>query len=196
MRFLIRFLIAVAIGSLSFFAALSSGMGQTWYMSPQGEMSFLLEHQDWYVQRFISEHHKVPQSWDDIPEGNSYASDGWNNKTRLEAQGKSYDIIDYGRDGVPGGQGLDADVSLRHPQNADETLSLREQMGDPYYSETFRPAIWAGLLCSVLSILTVRFPKTLKWDRWAVFLFSLLCLSFFSTWFAAIIGSLHAPSSH
>ena len=44
-------------------------------------------------------------------DGNNIPVDPWDNEFEYESDGRKYTIISYGRDGIEGGEGVDADIN-------------------------------------------------------------------------------------
>lgn len=70
------------------------------------------------VHLYGKQSHKIPDSFDVLPVREGYANqttDGWKKNLILEIKDdKIMTITSYGKDGKPGGEGEDADVSKSH----------------------------------------------------------------------------------
>ena len=70
------------------------------------------------VHLYGKQRRKVPDSFDVLPVREGYANkttDGWDRKLILEIKDdKVMTITSYGKDGKPGGEGEDADISESH----------------------------------------------------------------------------------
>lgn len=117
--------------------------------------------------------------------------DGWRRPFILETDGKNCLVISYGRDGKPGGAGLDHDLTHVQPRPSGSLPTLLQCISHP----TFRPMLAGcavgGLGAFVLAWFVVKpgqfnrrsIPDVIFW----------LVVSAIG---AAVIGVLHIPSGH
>lgn len=70
------------------------------------------------VHLFGKKYHKVPHSFDELPIREGYANritDGWGRRLILNIKDdKLMTITSYGKDGKPGGEGENSDISRSH----------------------------------------------------------------------------------
>ncbi len=127
------------------------------------------------------------------------AIDGWGRPLLYDTDGTSWTLLSYGRDGLPGGTGMDADA---RPYDT-------PQLGHDYYRNPPMPSfrqflfelpsrgmIYSCYLSGLLAtLLTAYFYRPTKMPRTtAVIRIGLIMLA--SIWFATIIMQLHIPTSH
>lgn len=60
-------------------------------------------------------------------DGEQVPKDPWNNDFIYESDGKTVNIISYGNDGEEGGEGSDADISLRPAKGGSKTQGQNEE---------------------------------------------------------------------
>lgn len=122
-------------------------------------------------------------------------TDGWRHPFIFTNEGMNCLIISFGRDGKPGGNGIDYDLTSSdlHPKESSPTLAQffdnKECEGMIHWS------FICGGLAALLSLLTVRVPNLTK--RGLMILALSLCATLIGTLFVAtMITALHVPSGH
>jgi hypothetical protein len=121
--------------------------------------------------------------------------DGWGRPFVYTVSGNSYRVVSYGRDGKPGGVGLDADVSNVEPRPSRSRLTLQQFLE----MREIHGAIWAagvaGILACLIALLTVRPADVTR--RGALSLIAKVAATVIATVFVgAFIAMLHFPTGH
>ena len=113
-------------------------------MSPQMTTSYALRATAQRIQAYMQKHRAAPPSLSALPilddEAFQAALDGWGCKLRysIDPQGV-ITLISLGADGKPGGEGADADLTVRdRTRNTDWTLNV----DDPTWIGTARTEAW------------------------------------------------------
>jgi len=121
--------------------------------------------------------------------------DGWHRPLIFAEQGTNVVAISYGRDGKPGGMGLDCDISSLDRQPQDSLPTLRQFYLDlPTANVVAGCLLSAAFACSV-SLLTVkRVDMTAHGVTGTAF--KLLITAAAALAVAMIISALHIPSGH
>ena len=69
------------------------------------------------IKEFSQKNGRLPKGFEDLPElrdRDNAVVDGWGRSLVWQSDGKTVRIISYGRDGMPGGSGLDKDCEARY----------------------------------------------------------------------------------
>jgi general secretion pathway protein G len=121
--------------------------------------------------------------------------DGWGRETLLVREGTNCLVVSYGRDGKPGGRGLDCDLTSErlHPEEAKPTFAQ-------FWSEPPTPTLipycfvcgGLGLILTFSMIRTV--PSTLA--GWLVLSLKVGATVFGALMIASVMSVLHIPSGH
>lgn len=126
--------------------------------------------------------------------------DGWRRPLRFAVNGDSYVITSLGRDGKPGGVGLDCDLSNLDLSNLDlnprdATLPLSQIVFNPLARVMIIAMLVSGALTFLLTFKTVKLPHG-SWGNW-VALGVQLAITLAATIFVAMIMTTeHIPSGH
>jgi len=121
--------------------------------------------------------------------------DGWQHPLVFSNAGMTCLIISYGRDGKPGGKGIDCDLTSKNPYPKESVPTFgqfydNKEMGGMIFSSFF-----SGALAAFLSFLTVRIPNLNR--RGVMILVSSLGATLIGTVFvASMITAVHVPSGH
>jgi len=131
----------------------------------------------------------------DAFEYSNYSVDGWKRPFIFSKEGTNCIAISYGRDGKPGGVGIDCDLTTLRPLPK-ESMPTFEQF---WTNERMREVIvWCficGVMAGFLSLITVRIPDLSP--RGLGLLALTLLVTIIGTFFvASIITILHVPSGH
>ncbi|QDT27312.1 Bacterial type II secretion system protein G [Gimesia panareensis] len=116
-----------------------------------------------FVEDYRKEHGSLPQDLTDLPEADQIyctpdgkPADGWEHPLQYRHEGETYELFSYGRDGQPGGIGVDAD-HYWDPQNRKQPLATFRQ----YFLESESAGLeskhffWSGFLGSCFVALYV-----------------------------------------
>lgn len=87
--------------------------------------------------------------------------DGWGRPFLYSVEGSEYVVTSLGRDGKPGGAGLDCDLSNLTEWPKEAMPSLGQVLGSPSTRGIIRPSLVCGVLAFLLSLATVN-PRTIE----------------------------------
>ncbi len=117
--------------------------------------------------------------------------DGWGRPFIFETDGKDCLVISYGRDGKPGGAGLDHDLTHIEPGPPGSLPTLSQSINNPTFRPTLGGCAVGGLGAFVLAWFVVK-PGQFNRGSIPDVVFWLVV----SAIGAAFIGALHIPSGH
>ncbi|MGO8672668.1 MAG: type II secretion system protein GspG [Capsulimonadaceae bacterium] len=130
----------------------------------------------------------LPQ--ESVSSANGWPLDGWNRPILYRIHGTTYTLLSYGRDGKPGGDGLDADVrSDRRSSNVAITMS--QFLTRSTASDGLLRALTGGLAVSIAMFVGTRsgkLPKRLEWIGVVVFLIFMSLFSALMTYIDMVGG--------
>ena len=122
-------------------------------------------------------------------------TDGWERPFIFTNEGINCLIISYGRDGKPGGDGVDHDLTTAEQAPAGSAPTFGQFYSNKRMQGMIGSSYFCGGLAAVLSLLTVRIPNLNK--RGIVILGLSLGATLVGTFFVtSIITVLHIPSGH
>jgi len=163
------------------------------------------------IDEFRKEHGDLPEDLTDIPELHGLWNnpdgppvDEWEHPIQYRSDGTSFDLYSHGRDGQPGGIGLDADI-FHDGRNREHTLATFAQyFGETDQSEVDRGGFFmamAGLIAGCM-IAFITFgslndldtsERALKPAYFTAYAVAIVCI-------ASLVGAfllpLHIPSGH
>jgi Type II secretion system (T2SS), protein G len=121
--------------------------------------------------------------------------DGWYNPLVYSVQGDRYLIISYGKDGKPGGTGINYDLTQLKPDPPEAQLTFRQFLSHPRTQKMLSCSPIAGALAMILTFVLLR-PSDLT-RKGIIGLGFKLGLTLAATLFVGvIIAGLHAPVGH
>jgi len=107
---------ALAIYVVTYFACwLQLGYDATMEHHTRSAARFALEHLQWMVRHYADDNGELPKTLADAAKhaGNpTFLVDPWGNDFRYRRTERGFEISSFGRDGRPGGTGLDADLAV------------------------------------------------------------------------------------
>jgi hypothetical protein len=161
------FLISLGIGVVSFILGVVAGyysVGQDLTNYPElrparAETLFSMQNLSKEIVTYQKAHGKLPKTLDDLPQPNStspirYKEDCWGRPFVFQKLGDHFVLTSYGKDGKPGGEGWDADItaSMNHrevpPVTFAQYLSTGVYWGDCLTVSIILACITASLLSS------------------------------------------------
>jgi hypothetical protein len=92
-------------------------------------------------------------------DGNDSAVDGWGHPLIYEHDGNSFNVITLGRDGKPGGAGLDCDLSTTAPQPPGSFPTLEQFVCEMSTGEIIASCGLGGVFAFVLTLVSLRAPR-------------------------------------
>ena len=121
--------------------------------------------------------------------------DGWQRPYLFSENGTNFLITSLGRDGKPGGRGVDADLTDKNPWPKEAWPTFSQFWSNEHFNGMIHTSIVCGILAGFLSLLTVRIPNLNK--KGIIILVLGLCATLIGTLFVTtIITALHIPSGH
>ncbi|MBV9850562.1 MAG: type II secretion system protein GspG [Armatimonadetes bacterium] len=142
--------------------------------------------------------HTLPRSLGELESrtGNSLRlEDGWGHPFVYIVVGSRYQVISYGRDGKPGGTGLDTDLTSDNINPPGAELTLHQFLTLPETQGMVMTACLSGVLAGLLCLVTLR-PKTLTGPSILALAVQLLVTLMAAAFVATVITALHVPSGH
>jgi len=156
------------------------------------------------IEKYRKKTHSLPRSLaqlkvlKDAPvnvENDGIIRDSWRRPFRYLLQGDRYRITSYGRDGKPGGVGLDCDLSNLNPKPPESVPTFTQLLFHPLSHLMVVTSFVSGALAFLLTLSVVR-PQDLSRQSVAGLAFK-LAITFVGAAFAAmLITMLHVPSGH
>jgi len=152
------------------------------------------------IQAYHKKHGKWPASLNvvgldpDFPDNNdgNVWVDSWGRPYVYRVTKNSYSLMSYGRDGKPGGVGLDSDISMH---NANSEMPFLQAMTDPWASEMIEASVFGGLLTFFLTFFLIR-PADLNREKWGCLLAKLAPTLIVLFYLTLLIVALDYPSGH
>jgi hypothetical protein len=128
--------------------------------------------------------------------------DGWDHELFFQATTEGFELLSYGKDGKPGGIGLDADLTSDSESRKNALPTLIQYFGESDKEEVDRSGFFIPimLLAGSSSIaMYMGFTDRHKRDKpvsvsWVVA--QLICLVVISTLVGILLVPLHVPSGH
>jgi hypothetical protein len=144
----------------------------------------------------------IEQLWlmtNEVPDIEYYFSrellDQWGNLLVLSQDDTNCIVTSYGRDGKPGGIGIDCDLTSKTPLPKKSIPTFGQYWHNPRANDQIRWCFICGFMATFLSLLTVRIPNLTP--RGMTVLGISLVMTLIGTVFVAImITGLHVPSGH
>jgi general secretion pathway protein G len=121
--------------------------------------------------------------------------DSWKHPLIYEVHKDGYTLMSYGRDGKPGGVGLDCDLSSAGPRPATAALPFLQVMFHPMAQRMVWTSIVSGIFAFLL-IFDMVTPVDLSQRRWVELTFKILMMLIAACIVAVAITMLHVPSGH
>jgi len=122
-------------------------------------------------------------------------TDGWHHPFIFSDENKNCLVISYGRDGKPGGKGIDCDLTSDNPYPNEASPTFSQFWNNKRFEGMIDWSFICGGLAALLSLLTVRVPNLNK--RGITILVLSLCATLIGAFFVTtIITALHIPSGH
>jgi len=121
--------------------------------------------------------------------------DGWRNPYIITNYGSNLVVISYGRDGKPGGTGVDCDLTSVNPHPLESVPTFSQFWANPEMGGMIKSSIICGVLAGILSLFTIRIPALNR--RTLLVLALKLFLTLIGTlYITSIITAVHVPSGH
>jgi len=220
---LLKLLCAVAVGVLVFIVSRDAAYDQF-------RRSYLVRRPGYYTLRSMAgvreaieayrrEHQALPDSIRDLSPPGDVAPrrdergvfvDEWERALHYSTDGAEYELVSYGRDGKPGGVGLDADLSTDDLPEGDEGAAAYPQLPEralPTYQQFVadRGEFGAGgsgrsmlVTCIVTAVVAflVAFWTTGSSRTSGSFILALILTTSAALLIGVFVAALHAPTGH
>lgn len=144
------------------------------------------------------------QAWNACPESfeqlqsvgrEFYPLDGWNHPFVFSKEGTNCVVISYGRDGKPGGIGIDCDLTTLRPLPKESMPTFQQFWANERMRDIIRWCFICGAMAGFLSLITVRIPD-LRPRGLGLLALTLLVTIIGAFFVAGIITALHVPNGH
>jgi len=151
------------------------------------------------IQAYLKKEGKLPGSLNVVGVDPSYPSfndsnllDRWRRPYVYRITKTGYTLMSYGRDGKPGGVGLDSDISL---DNTNSEVPFLQAMNDPWASQMILGSTIAGILTFFLAFFLIR-PADFSKKNWGCIMAKLVPLLIVLFFLTLLIIALDVPSGH
>ena len=204
LRVLIGLAVGFAVSAIAIFVAWSE-IGTTGDLRIRQMITQrTLRDVDEAIQSYRDMNHALPALLSDLKglkdaylpfDDNGDIVDSWDRPFIYSRDGTSYVAISYGRDGAPGGVGLDCDLSTSMPDPPEALPTFHQFLFELPTEGIIGSCVFCGVLAVVLTLILVKPPElTLRGmiavtPRIIVTIIGALMLS-------AVISVLHIPSGH
>lgn len=122
--------------------------------------------------------------------------DGWKHPFAYSVTGTNCTILSYGRDGKPGGFGLDCDLSNQGLRPPESLITLKQFLFEmPEVRGMIFASAMAGMLTVILSFFIIR-PKDFIGGGTPHMVFKLVITLLAALLVASVMTALHIPSGH
>lgn len=158
------------------------------------------------LQAYQETHHALPTSLHDLRsvedavhylpfDEDGVLRDGWDRPLVYSADGAKGTVISYGRDGKPGGIGLDCDLSRSAPFPREAFPTLRQFLFELPTEGVVKSCVWSGVLAFILTIIVVR-PVHISERRTAAIATEIGLTVVGTVILSGIITAFHVVSGH
>jgi general secretion pathway protein G len=154
------------------------------------------------IQAYLKKKGKLPDSLDIVSDSpkdtifkhfqNADISDRWGRLFIYRITKTGYTLMSYGRDGKPGGVGVDSDITL---DNANSEVPFLQAMDDDWTSQMIGGSAIAGTLTFFLAFFLIR-PADFNRKKWGCMLAKLVPLLVVLFFLTLLIIALDVPSGH
>jgi hypothetical protein len=145
------------------------------------------------VREYEKAHGKLPAALSSARDQPGRLPDPWGHDYHYELSNDSYILLSYGRDGMPGGVGLDEDIRRLPGQPPQFSATLRQFAQETPSGGITLASVVAGIgtaiACGVLSGRTASHPPEAKLVTWGLTLGTAIVA-------AQFMAYLHIPTGH
>jgi hypothetical protein len=190
LRLTLATVVALAVATLTVAIPwLGSGMNKVRWEQAQTQRGFRYLAQD--IAEYREEEGQLPPAIDALP----HAEDGWGRLFIYEIEGDDYTLTSLGRDGQPGGVGLDCDLTNGNP-NPPECAPTREQiLASPALHAMVQVGVGAGVIMFLYCCFFARPARLVAGQRTRLADKMLVTIAA-TTFFAMILASIHLIVGH
>jgi len=204
-----RFILAAAAGfAVAFIATLVAWQS----IAPMHNVRY----DQWFTQRSIEDINRaipayqqltnsLPQKLDDLHvlqqtywlrfDKNQRLVDGWDRPFAYSTDGTNYTVTSFGRDGKPGGIGLDCDITSADPYSRDAVPSFSQFLADCPTHGIVNTCIVTGMLTFALCWFLAK-PPQLSREKLLLLAVKILVTIVGSIIVATILSVFHIPTGH
>lgn len=156
------------------------------------------------ISVYQSNHSVPPASLGLLPEGSGSPmredehgamADFWGHPLTYSVRGSRYELVSYGRDGKPGGSGLDSDLLCSDRVAPRAIFSLGDFLREPAAKGMLSVGIGAGVVTLLLTFFIFD-PGELRRDGWPAEIAKLICTLVFAVIMASFGMAFHIQSGH
>lgn len=145
---------------------------------------------------------RPPQSINNLDQGGDLLitqaqsdGDGWRRPFIFSVSGTNAIAISYGRDGKPGGLGLDCDLSSTNWAPTEARPTLQQFFYGMPTGGMIKASIACGVLVFFLALFTLRVPALTR-SALLYLVLKIILITIAAAFVATIITALHVPSGH
>ncbi len=199
-RDLLRFAVAAGVaGAVALIAILVAWaeLGQEWHLNAlQRRTQDGLERIGRAVETYREKTGSLPAALDDLPDMQQvHPVDSWRRPFLYSVQGTSYTLTSLGRDGKPGGVGIDCDLT-HHDPNPPEAFPTLYQFIREFQSQGIVvTCLVAGFLAGVVTWLLAK-PSRWTRENAVALVVGLVATVIGSVIVGALLAHLHIPTGH
>ncbi len=161
---------------------------------------------DGAIQRHIEETGKPPSTLGELQEvrdgGFRVGQDGavldhWDQPHRYSVDGAKYLVVSYGRDGKPGGLGLDCDLTNENPTPPESLPTFSQFLFDLPTGRLVATSVLSGVVVFLLAFSTIKKDLFAAMPGGAVSIAIKLAVTVVAALVAAsFVSVLHIPTGH
>ena len=128
-------------------------------------------------------------------DSNSAALDEWGHPLIYQRDGNTFVVTSLGRDGKPGGMGLDCDISTSAPWPPDAHPTLEQFLFEMPTAGMIWSSAFSGLLATILTLVVLRTPRQGASGK-VIIAGKMVFTIIGAAVVAFILTMLHIPSGH
>jgi hypothetical protein len=161
-----------------------------------------LKNLDELVKEYLQKSNSIPKSLQVAADSSTNAplytdpfADGWNHSLHYSVIGSNYLITSYGEDGLPGGEGVDYDLTNQNPRPKERKMTFPQFLKARGARGMVNTSIFCGFVAAVTAMSTVK--RTQSTDHpIASMVMRLLLTTIGAIIVGAMLVALHTPSGH
>jgi hypothetical protein len=202
LRVLISLGVCLTVGGISLYVAWQDACAVSLGRFEQSHTQLYLGEIAVAAEDYRTEYHDSPRSINDLAKLTNYAwftqrdnlVDGWHRPFIFSFDGSNFLAKSYGRDGKPGGVGLDCDLTTANPKPREARATFNQFL----HNEPTRGMVSSSLACGALAFFLALFTiRTADFERYRLVsvILKLFATLVGATVVAVIITALHIPPS-
>jgi hypothetical protein len=205
-RFLIASCAGFIVSTLAIFVAWQNVRDSMQVRPQQWYTQMLLREIDDAITSYQQKSNAVPRSLEQLRDvgkedrlrflfENDAVLDGWHRPFHSTFDGTNFLVTSYGRDGKPGGTGLDCDLTNKDPRPSKSSPTFLRFVCEKDLRGMVGTCVVCGVLTFLLSLLTIKPPDLTRQMRF-VLARKLVATVIGAAIVTVIISILHFPSGH